>query len=116
VGNGLGDTVDIGLSVGDGLGDTVGVAAGLELAAGEESRGVPSGDTVPPASGLDVGSAAELPDVQAEMARHASKARMAQPAAASLARSFVVATAACAFMEPLLVCRQVAARSRYEGP
>jgi hypothetical protein len=108
VGDGLGDTV------GDGLGDTVG--DGLGLALGEPSRDA-VGETVddPLGWGDDGGSAAELFDEQADMAAQASKASTQQRAAASITPTLGLDAAACAFIQPLLVRQQMAARFRYEG-
>lgn len=113
VGDGLGDAVGDGLDVGDGLGDRV--VRGLTL--GEASRDT-AGETVddPFGCGDGGGSAAELLAEQADMAAQASKASTQQRAAASITRILGLDAAACAFMQPLLVHRLMAARFRCEGP
>jgi hypothetical protein len=107
VGDGLGD------AVGDGLGDRV--VLGLTL--GEASRDT-AGETVddPLGCGDGGGSAAELLAEQADRAAQASKASTQQRAAASITRILGLDAAACAFMQPLLVHQQMAARFRCEGP
>jgi hypothetical protein len=116
-GVGLGDAVGDGLTVGDGLGDTVVVGVGVGLTLGEASRDA-VGETVddPLGCGEDGGSAAELLEEQAARAAQVSNASAQQRAAASITRILVLDAAACAFMEPLLVRQQVAARFGCEGP